>query len=76
MPEPMSRAIPEIGRGTCRARAFHASGDLSNLDRIVRSNIAEQDLTHARHNFRVSITRAKLKTTIDAYRKFREQRRV
>ena len=37
---------------------------ISNPDRIVRGNSKQQDLTHYRQNFRVSVTRAKSKTII------------
>jgi DNA helicase-2/ATP-dependent DNA helicase PcrA len=37
---------------------------VSNSDRIVRGNDSNQDLGQSRQNFRVSITRAKLKATI------------
>jgi DNA helicase-2/ATP-dependent DNA helicase PcrA len=37
---------------------------ISNPDRIVRGNVRNQDLGQARQNFRVSITRAKVQTTI------------
>ena len=37
---------------------------VSNLDRVVRNNKATNDMTQARQNFRVSITRARVQTTI------------
>ncbi|MCU1325346.1 MAG: UvrD/REP helicase [Bryobacterales bacterium] len=37
---------------------------MSNTDRIVRANSRDQNLSQARQNFRVSITRAKRRTTI------------
>lgn len=37
---------------------------VSNPDRILRANSKDQDLVHARQNFRVSVTRAKKRTTI------------
>ena len=38
--------------------------DISNSDRIVRMNSYSQDLTHAKQNLRVSVTRSKSMTTI------------
>jgi len=37
---------------------------VANLDRIVRKNIVAEPMMQARQNFRVSVTRAKLRTTI------------
>jgi DNA helicase II / ATP-dependent DNA helicase PcrA len=37
---------------------------VANVDRIVRNNAATSDTDQARQNFRVSVTRAKLRTTI------------
>ncbi len=37
---------------------------VANFDRIVRENIAAGSMVQARQNFRVSVTRAKLRTTI------------
>lgn len=37
---------------------------VANQDRIVRNNVLEGPMTQARQNFRVSITRAKVRTTI------------
>jgi DNA helicase II / ATP-dependent DNA helicase PcrA len=36
----------------------------SNSDRIIRSNLRTPDMGQARQNFRVSITRARIRTTI------------
>jgi DNA helicase-2/ATP-dependent DNA helicase PcrA len=37
---------------------------VSNLDRIVRNNVVTSDMGQARQNFRVSVTRARIQTTI------------
>ena len=37
---------------------------VANFDRIVQNNTAEGNLSHARQNFRVSVTRARIQTTI------------
>jgi DNA helicase-2/ATP-dependent DNA helicase PcrA len=37
---------------------------VANLDRIVRNNVVTPDMSQARQNFRVSVTRARIRTTI------------
>ena len=37
---------------------------VANLDRIVRNNVLTPDMSQARQNFRVSVTRARIRTTI------------
>lgn len=37
---------------------------ISNVDRIVRNNAFTNDMGQARQNFRVSVTRARVRTTI------------
>jgi DNA helicase II / ATP-dependent DNA helicase PcrA len=37
---------------------------IANFDRIVQNNTADGNLAHARQNFRVSVTRARIQTTI------------